>query len=270
MGSGLVAGQHRSAGTHAPRCTTPGCLLALLDRALVRAGVTTATVILVSDGAPRNAMDATAAADALKNAGYTLVTVAIATSPDSVEFLSSIASRPELAFSVDNFDAAANLLESSVAAVIGAHRALQPALTCALRVCCVRRCFLLPHCCVQPAPPLTASLAPHAQAHELPASSLCSRSLHTCHQCIAFADSDGDGTPDCQDGCPVDVAKTAPGVCGCGVPETDSCNGEEVIPDMEGPEEEEPEVVEDLEEPREVPVDTPVGPETPGAYGESA
>jgi GH25 family lysozyme M1 (1,4-beta-N-acetylmuramidase) len=35
-------------------------------------------------------------------------------------------------------------------------------------------------------------------------------------------DTDGDGTPDCADGCPTDPAKIAPGVCGCGVPDTDS------------------------------------------------
>jgi hypothetical protein len=35
-------------------------------------------------------------------------------------------------------------------------------------------------------------------------------------------DSDGDGVPDCFDGCPSDSAKTSPGACGCGVPDTDS------------------------------------------------
>ena len=34
------------------------------------------------------------------------------------------------------------------------------------------------------------------------------------------ADADGDGTPDCLDQCPADPNKTAPGVCGCGLPET--------------------------------------------------
>jgi cysteine-rich repeat protein len=33
-------------------------------------------------------------------------------------------------------------------------------------------------------------------------------------------DGDGDGTPDCLDQCPTDANKTAPGTCGCGVPET--------------------------------------------------
>lgn len=35
-------------------------------------------------------------------------------------------------------------------------------------------------------------------------------------------DSDGDGVPDSQDGCPNDIAKIDPGQCGCGVPDTDS------------------------------------------------
>lgn len=35
-------------------------------------------------------------------------------------------------------------------------------------------------------------------------------------------DSDGDGVPDSQDGCPFDPNKIAPGICGCGVPDTDS------------------------------------------------
>jgi hypothetical protein len=35
-------------------------------------------------------------------------------------------------------------------------------------------------------------------------------------------DTDADGTPDCTDGCPSDPAKIAPGVCGCGVPDTDT------------------------------------------------
>ncbi len=35
-------------------------------------------------------------------------------------------------------------------------------------------------------------------------------------------DTDGDGTPDCTDGCPLDPAKIAPGQCGCGVADTDT------------------------------------------------
>ncbi|MCP4710750.1 MAG: hypothetical protein GY869_19160, partial [Planctomycetes bacterium] len=42
---------------------------------------------------------------------------------------------------------------------------------------------------------------------------------------IVDIDSDGDGTPDNQDGCPSDPEKTEPGTCGCGTPETDS-NGD--------------------------------------------
>jgi len=44
--------------------------------------------------------------------------------------------------------------------------------------------------------------------------------------CVLFppaaADSDGDGVPDNLDACPFDVTKTAPGACGCNVPDTDS------------------------------------------------
>ena len=35
-------------------------------------------------------------------------------------------------------------------------------------------------------------------------------------------DTDGDGTPDAIDRCPLDPDKTAPGFCGCGNPDTDS------------------------------------------------
>jgi hypothetical protein len=35
-------------------------------------------------------------------------------------------------------------------------------------------------------------------------------------------DTDGDGTPDCQDGCPTDPNEIPPGVCGCGVPDVDT------------------------------------------------
>ncbi|HEX2880642.1 MAG TPA: hypothetical protein VHO25_14015, partial [Polyangiaceae bacterium] len=36
------------------------------------------------------------------------------------------------------------------------------------------------------------------------------------------ADTDGDGTTDCTDGCPADATKVTAGVCGCGVADTDS------------------------------------------------
>jgi hypothetical protein len=34
-------------------------------------------------------------------------------------------------------------------------------------------------------------------------------------------DMDNDGTPDCQDQCPTDPTKTMPGICGCGIVDTD-------------------------------------------------
>ncbi len=36
-------------------------------------------------------------------------------------------------------------------------------------------------------------------------------------------DADRDGTADCRDACPADAAKTAPGACGCGVAESPGC-----------------------------------------------
>ena len=39
---------------------------------------------------------------------------------------------------------------------------------------------------------------------------------------VADTDTDGDGTADCNDGCPADPYKTAPGICGCGVADTDT------------------------------------------------
>ncbi len=41
-------------------------------------------------------------------------------------------------------------------------------------------------------------------------------------QCTCSSDTDADGALDCFDGCPADPLKTAPGVCGCGTPDTDS------------------------------------------------
>jgi len=39
---------------------------------------------------------------------------------------------------------------------------------------------------------------------------------------VPDTDTDGDGTPDCIDECPNDSNKTEPGQCGCGTPDTDS------------------------------------------------
>ena len=46
-------------------------------------------------------------------------------------------------------------------------------------------------------------------------------------------DSDTDGAADCVDGCPVDPAKTAPGGCGCGIPDVDT-NGDGVLDCQDG------------------------------------
>lgn len=40
---------------------------------------------------------------------------------------------------------------------------------------------------------------------------------------IPDTDTDGDGTPDCHDQCPNDPNKTTPGSCGCGVPDIPGC-----------------------------------------------
>ncbi len=40
--------------------------------------------------------------------------------------------------------------------------------------------------------------------------------------CGTSGDLDGDGVPDCMDGCPNDPLKTEPGICGCGQPDTDT------------------------------------------------
>ncbi|MFK7960957.1 MAG: hypothetical protein AB8G96_10575, partial [Phycisphaerales bacterium] len=41
-------------------------------------------------------------------------------------------------------------------------------------------------------------------------------------ECETLPDTDGDGTPDCADGCPNDPNKSEPGDCGCGTPDTDT------------------------------------------------
>lgn len=52
----------------------------------------------------------------------------------------------------------------------------------------------------------------------------------TCTQRLG-ADTDGDGTNDCEDGCPNDALKTEPGVCGCDEPEVPRC-GDPLPPDI--------------------------------------
>ena len=39
---------------------------------------------------------------------------------------------------------------------------------------------------------------------------------------VSDTDFDGDGTPDCNDGCPNDPGKTDPGICGCGTSDVDT------------------------------------------------
>jgi uncharacterized delta-60 repeat protein len=46
-------------------------------------------------------------------------------------------------------------------------------------------------------------------------------------------DNDGDGTPNCVDGCPYDLLKVAPGPCGCGALDTDS-DGDAVADCIDG------------------------------------
>jgi hypothetical protein len=46
--------------------------------------------------------------------------------------------------------------------------------------------------------------------------------VNICPDGGSAADSDGDTVPDCLDGCPNDVSKTAPGACGCGISDIDS------------------------------------------------
>jgi hypothetical protein len=40
---------------------------------------------------------------------------------------------------------------------------------------------------------------------------------------VADTDSDGDGTANCHDGCPTDPNKIAPGTCGCGRTDSSNC-----------------------------------------------
>ncbi len=52
-------------------------------------------------------------------------------------------------------------------------------------------------------------------------------------ECETLLDNDGDGTPNCLDGCPDDPNKTSPGICGCGVPDVDS-DGDLVVDCIDG------------------------------------
>lgn len=52
----------------------------------------------------------------------------------------------------------------------------------------------------------------------------CVDSVHaTFHMAGMHADSDGDGTPDCEDACPTDANKVVPGRCGCSEEDTTPC-----------------------------------------------
>src|SRR4029079_15931992 len=44
---------------------------------------------------------------------------------------------------------------------------------------------------------------------------------------LPVPDTDGDTVADCTDGCPNDAAKTSPGVCGCGVADTNQTSIQE-------------------------------------------
>lgn len=50
---------------------------------------------------------------------------------------------------------------------------------------------------------------------------------------VSEADDDGDGVPNCVDGCPADGNKVAPGICGCGVPDADD-DGDGVMNCLDG------------------------------------
>jgi hypothetical protein len=49
---------------------------------------------------------------------------------------------------------------------------------------------------------------------------------------VSDVDTDGDGTPDCNDLCPADPGKTDPGICGCGVADSDT-NGNGTVDCLE-------------------------------------
>lgn len=99
-------------------------------------------------------------------------------------------------------------------------------------------CGLLPgDIFLGPAPPCAAPVIPSGILGLLPPDNVDAIAINfdgdsdyvsdPCDNCVATsnndqADGDGDGTGDACDGCPADPGKTAPGACGCGVPDTDS------------------------------------------------
>jgi hypothetical protein len=65
--------------------------------------------------------------------------------------------------------------------------------------------------------------APDLGSYDVVVSNACgSVTSSTASLAFNLTDTDGDGTPDCSDGCPLDPNKVAPGVCGCGVPDVDT------------------------------------------------
>jgi hypothetical protein len=56
----------------------------------------------------------------------------------------------------------------------------------------------------------------------LPPAAVQAATKRYCGECPRFEDTDRDGVQNCLDQCPYDPLKTAPGVCLCGVPDTDS------------------------------------------------
>lgn len=65
----------------------------------------------------------------------------------------------------------------------------------------------------------------------------CLEDSDTCEHCGITGcsnDADNDGTPDDQDGCPQDMSKTVPGICGCGNSDTADYDGDGTVDCMDG------------------------------------
>ena len=63
----------------------------------------------------------------------------------------------------------------------------------------------------------------------------CTEDVCNAGECVNTPiDSDEDGTPDCEDGCPNDPEKTSPGNCGCGNPETPATGDMDGSGDVDG------------------------------------